>query len=277
LNNPAGDSATIETTETDRLPDEKVVTTPETKPAADQAANETDQDTGKADKADAATDEEAPKPKKSGFQERINQITRDMRNAERGKAVAEQRAATAERELAELKKRGETIDPTDYIAQQAHETRVILKEEALQGERKHVAAAEAEKRAAIAESFDAKVEDALERIPDLPQAIAAFDRMPLSLEAAELIAESDKMAEIILHLSTRPKDVLALKNMTPQQMGREIGRLEARVSTPAKKTTNAPPPTHTKVVGGGTATVVTDPNKMSQKQYEAWRSQAGGS
>ena len=112
-------------------------------------------------------------------------------------------------------------------------------------------------------------------MPDLPKAIKSFSRMPLSLEAAELIANSDKMAEIILHLSTRPAEVKALHGMTPQQMGREIGRLEARVSTPAKKTTNAPPPTHTKVAGGQPASGK-DPSKMSFDEYDKWRAAGGG-
>ena len=155
LNNTAGDGATTETTNTETT-DEKIVTTP----AADQAASETDQETSEAEKAAAATeDDKAKTERKKSVSQRINEIKREYHNAERGKAVAEQRAVAAERELAELRRRGETIDPTDYIAQQAHETRLILKEETVAQERRQVTAAEQQKREAIAESFDAKVEE----------------------------------------------------------------------------------------------------------------------
>lgn len=240
-------------------------------PAADQAATESDQDNGQ---SDAATESQDEKPKKSGFKERINQIKREYHDAERGRQVAENRATALERELIEMRKRAPQIDPNDIVAQQTFETRRVLKEESLAQERGQIEQADQVRARAIAQTFEAKIDDAMERIPDLGDRMREFVNLPVTQVSAELIADSDKAAEIAYHLAKHPKEAIALANMTPAMQGREIARLEARLSAPQKKTTSAPPPPHSKVVTG-TPSGSVDPSKMTQAQYEKWR--AGGS
>jgi hypothetical protein len=263
-------SATADATTAAQTPADATEVTAST-PATDPAATGSDQESGKSDAASESQDE---KPKKSGFKERINQITREFRDADRGRQVAEARAAALERDLIEMRQRARQIDPNDYLAQQTHETRRVLKEESLQQERSQIERADSVKAMALAETFHAKIEDAMERIPDLGEKLATFERLPVTPESAEMIADSDKAAEIAYHLAKHPKEAIALAKMSPAMQGREIARLEAKLSAPQKKTTAAPPPPHTKVAAG-TPSGSVDPSKMSQAQYEKWR--MGGS
>jgi hypothetical protein len=92
---------------------------------------------------------------------------------------------------------------------------------------------------------------------------------------AEAIIESEKGAEVLYHLGSHPDEAKRIAMLSPLAAARELGRIEARLSMPAPRTTTkAPPPV--KPVGASDAGVRKDPATMSQAEYEAWRAGGGG-
>lgn len=92
----------------------------------------------------------------------------------------------------------------------------------------------------------------------------------MSDHAADLIAESDKGAEIAYWLGKNPHEATRINHLPPHMQGAEIARIEARLSTVStRKTSNAPTPPP--VLNGQTAPGVKDPSSMSMAEYAKWR------
>ena len=95
-------------------------------------------------------------------------------------------------------------------------------------------------------TFDAKLDAARERIPDLDTAITEFLKLPgevIDDVAADIITESDKAAEIAWYLGKNPDEARKLANLPPHRKAAEIVRIESKVSqAQARRTSSAPPP-----------------------------------
>ncbi len=91
--------------------------------------------------------------------------------------------------------------------------------------------------------------------------------------------DSEKGPELVYHLAKNPAEAERLNAMSVRQMDREIGRLETTLGAkappapPAARTTNAPPPV--KPGSPASSPANTDPSKMTQPEYEAWRKGQG--
>lgn len=97
-----------------------------------------------------------------------------------------------------------------------------------------------------------RVDTIKKSIPDFEPSLAELHKRVGSLSEAvvEEITESDKGELILYHLSKNPDLAAAINRMSPRDVAREIGRLEASASLPnPKKQTSAPPP-HTQLKGG---------------------------
>ena len=91
--------------------------------------------------------------------------------------------------------------------------------------------------------FEAKVDEARERIPDIDQALRDFANLPLSSEAAEVLAESTKAAELAYFLAKNPEQAHRLARMPAAKQGAELARIEQRIgSVQPRRTSAAPPP-----------------------------------
>jgi hypothetical protein len=103
--------------------------------------------------------------------------------------------------------------------------------------------------------------------------VALDETVPITPVIADILAESDMPAEVAYYLGKNRTEAIAISRMTPVAAARAIGRIESQIESPQPRTqTNAPPPI--KPVGGGPS-VAKDPEKMSQKEYEAWRREQG--
>jgi hypothetical protein len=184
------------------------------------------------------------KPKQTA-EERKARIREDI-----GRLTAEKR--TREREIEALRSEASRIhkqlqeqpDPNDpYDAR--HATRQAVREDRLEQTVEAAKSAAAAVDTARVHMFQAKIEDARERIEGLDEGLQAFARLPVvSAEMADLIAESDKAPELANYLGRNPQEFYRIARLQPHLQGAEIARLEMRVSTPpqARKTSNAPPP-----------------------------------
>lgn len=198
-------------------------------------------------------------PKRNRVAERISQLT-----AEKHAAIRE---AAALRSRLEALQRAQPaqVDPNDYEAVQREGMRQVIREETAQQTVEQYSQAVERARQATIDAFTTKVDAARERIPDIDRSIQDFLRLPVSQHAAEIIAESDLSAEIAHYLAHNPGEAYRIHMMTPAQQGRELARIEAKVSLPVKKTSKAPPPPPT-VTGAQPARQKT-PQEESALEY----------
>lgn len=107
-----------------------------------------------------------------------------------------------------------------------------------------------------------------ERFADIEQRIEAIADVELSADVADVIAESEFGPDILNHFIEKRDDLERISKLSPQAAAREIGRLEARFESAAKKpeTTAEPPkqsaapPPITPVSGGKTAAATAGPS-----------------
>ena len=204
------------------------------------------------------------------FKERFSQVYAQKKQAEAEAAYARQEAGRLRAELDRM--RQTPLDQVPYEQQDELRMRAAVKEERLLEKE-----AEAVQRTKLAQdaritAFQAKVEEARERMPDFD----AFYRVPVSEVAAELIAESSKAAEVAYWLGKNPDAAHKIYQMPAHLQGAEIARIEARVSAApqVRKVSKAPPPVST--IGGQSSPGVKDPGAMTEAEYSAWYRQRQG-
>lgn len=234
---PEGSAETVETKEVKAQKEIKETETKaETEDTEESATSETTDDTS----------EEKPK-KKGGFQKRINQLTRTVRELER-QLESVQRSATQQSAKTE-ENEPKLEDYDDYgkyskaVAQWEVKKAKIELASASQEEVNRVLRMRQE------DDFRNRLEAYSEKNEDFEEAVQEV--APLIRGAAlEALMDSRHAPEIIHHLAKNPEDAERLSTLSPLAAAREIGKIEARLeSKPIKKTTSAPPPA--KTVSGG--------------------------
>lgn len=215
-----------------------------------------------AQKAERESPEQDTRKSASG---RISQLYAEKKTAEARAFAAEREAQQLRADLAKIRE-----TPTDNLTmEQAERLRLqeVMKSERLEDANRRAQAERTELVNRRAETFKAKVDAARERMPDFDQ---VFWSVPVSDHAADLIAESDKGAEIAYWLGKNPHEATRINHLPPHMQGAEIARIEARLSTVStRKTSNAPTPPP--VLNGQTAPGTKDPASMSMAEYAKWR------
>ena len=110
---------------------------------------------------------------------------------------------------------------------------------------------EAAKRQTIARNYEERQSKARARLPDYDKVMAAAAGIEVRQPVINAIVESDLSPEIEYHLALNPAKLHALNNMRPEQVAREIGRLEAALaSAPQPRTATQATPPVTPLKGG---------------------------
>lgn len=113
-----------------------------------------------------------------------------------------------------------------------------------------------------------RVEEAREIIADYDTVMAGMKGVTVSNDVIREIKSSEKGALIAYELARNPDRLAEMSRMTPMELAREMGRLEASVKLPAaKKQTTAPPPPTT--LRGGAAPSF-DPAKADMNEFADW-------
>lgn len=216
--------------------------------------------------------EEKPKPK-GGFQRRIDELTRNWREAERRN---DELMAMLQRQIAppepEAPKGPPTLEQhgydeakyqaalTDYVRNLTQaEARAVYEQQEAQRQQQTRVQTFRQREA----EFAATVEDYADKVYD--------PSLPLSPPVVELIAESDIGPKVAYYLAEHPDIARSLSQLNPVQAAREFGRIEAALAAPsAKKPVSkapAPPPKLSAVE----PEVDKDPDKMSVDEWVRWR------
>lgn len=221
--------------------------------------------------------EEKPRDEKGRFvpQERVNEITRARREAERRAEALERELASYRQQSAQPKPQQHEKAPALADFQSAEEWGAALVEFATnkalstteqkfsqQDQQRHfdgVMQSFAEKERA----FSATTPDYMDRVAELAGAV------PFSQPVLEALAASDHGPAIAYHLANHLDEADRIARLPPHLAAVQLGRIEAQVSAPKPKpVSKAPNPVPT--VGGGTAQTK-DPDRMTTEEWVAWR------
>lgn len=244
---------------------------PESAPA-DPDAPPVDPDAAPAPDDDPAPADVPPAKPKPTVQDRIDEITRARREAERDaeywKGVAEGRIKPNQQNghdrQPEAPKAAEAPNPDDYEfgATDERYLKAVIDHGISEGIKKGLDKVEervaqdlhiqAEERA-----WEAKQDSARSKFDDYDDKVVnGADNWPCSREMAQAIRTSDVGGELAYHLASNPDEARRITALDPFSQIRELGRLEARLDAPATTdsppvTTKAPKPAEVQARGAG--------------------------
>ena len=126
-----------------------------------------------------------------------------------------------------------------------------------------------------------KLQEGYQKYEDFEE--VAFDRSATHITPmiVDILTDLDHPADVAYYLSKNRVEGVAISRMTPFQAARALARIEIKVAEqppppkpPSRKQPGAPPPI-APIAGGGAGTQYENPEKMSQKEYNAWREKQG--
>jgi len=223
-----------------------------------------------------AQEQERPRDDKGRFvpQERVNEITRARREAER-------RADALERELMAVRQsQPAQHQPQDAPTLEAYNGDFNAWSQAITQYAIHQAETRAEARfrnheqqrsfQQVAEQFDSRSREYEVANPGFSERMEALGHsVQFNPQVLEAIALSEHGPAVVDHLAQHLDEADRLARLPPHIAALQLGRIEAKVSAPkAKPVTNAPAPAPT--LGGGAA-APKDPDKMTVEEWTAWR------
>lgn len=209
---------------------------PTAQPEAAPAETPADKEGPAEDAAKDDTQKDDPKRKAST---RINELYAQKKAAERQTEIALREVAELRKQLGQIQQQ---TDPNDWQAQQRADIRSAVKEERLTQLEQEARSAIERARETRVQGYQAKLEAAQERIPDINDAYEQFSKLPLTEHAADIISESEKAAEITYYLAKNPAEAYEIASLPPHLQGAKLARIEAKVSQGSPRRTSAAPP-----------------------------------
>lgn len=222
-------------------------------PGAEQGGAEAGAD-GQAPEGAAAGGEKPDGERRTSAQERIDELTRKRRDAEREaefwktKALGKDKPAEPDPAPAERAQDAEP-DPAEYAYGETDPAYVkALGAYAARQEFARLAKAQEQRshEQAIAQTWDQRQQAFAKDKPDYYDQVDRAD-LPISPPMADAIRTSDTGPAVAYHLAQNPDEARRIAGLTPIAQIREIGRLEARLTAPPtaqplKTISDAPPP-----------------------------------
>ena len=199
------------------------------------------------DEGDDQGGEEKPqeKPKRSA-RERINELTKRAHEAER---EAQRWREAAERKTADPSEKpnpdkfGSYDEYVEALADWKADQRVAESFKRRDAERSQ--AAEARAAEAKAQAWAERQSEFREATPDY-DAVVGKSSVQVAPHVVDALLDSDSGPELAYHLAKRPETVKRINALSPLSAARELGRIEATLSSPAapqiKPASKAPAP-----------------------------------
>lgn len=214
--------------------------------------------------------------KKPGVHQRIDELTKSFRDAEREREYWREQALRGQQPKEQPQPaQAATSDPDEPTLESCDYDPGKFSREHYQWmrgqERKQEAAQERVKKLTDREAAFRVAH------PDY-DAVARNPSLPITQQVAEVILETDDPPAVAYYLGQNPDEAAAIAQMTPHQIGRAIGRIEAKLSAPAatetqrqpepKTVTNAPAPVTTL---SGSPAVKKSLDDLSMREYAEQR------
>lgn len=198
-------------------------------------------------------------------------FTQEELDAAIGKRLAREQRKWEREQAQRMQQPAATVAPaqTDYeTVEQYAEALAAVKAEQLLAKR------EQEKyQREVIETYHEKEEDARAKYDDFEQ-VAYNPNLRITDVMAECIQASDIGPDVVYYLGTNPKEAERISKLSAALQGKEIGKLETKLSNepPVKKATSAPAPiSPVTAKGSGTASYSTDdPRSMKNMSTSEW-------
>ena len=213
------------------------------------------------------------KPKKGGFQKRIDELTRKRYELEnQNQALQEQlQAYTGRLAQNEHNEARPTLEQYNYDEQAYSQAMQAWMTEGLQKQQQAAQMAQQQlemqaQQLQRQQMLEQRMQQAVEKYPDFVEAINSPGLPQFSQVnpyAYEAIVNSEMMA---MHLARSPDEAHKLAGMSPIDAVKQVARLEAMLSRPQPNPKPQPPATV-----AGRNDVGADPANMTPEEYRDWR------
>lgn len=223
--------------------------------------------------------QEKPRDEKGRFvpQERVNEITRARREAERERDYWRQQAESNRQQAAYSQPAAQGNPPTleEYNFDQGQWAQAMTEYAVRQAESRVEARFQQQSQRqyqhTVEQQFEQRSQEYAKANPDYDQAVSDLGRaVQFHPAVVDAIGQSERGPEVVHYLAQHLDEADRISRMPPHIATVQLGRIEAQLSTPkAKPVTNAPNPPP--ILGGGKATVAKNPDDMSQAEWLAWR------
>jgi hypothetical protein len=209
-------------------------------------------------------------------QERLNEVTRHRRDAER-------RADSLERELQQYRQQpaqhqpqsndAPTLEAFNYdMPAWSHAMTEHVTQKVLSQSQQHAQQQEQQRyQQQIAQSFDDKAKQYAATNPGFEDRLEQLSRtVQFSPYVVEAVGSSDHGPAIVDYLAKHLDEADSISRLPPHIAALQLGRIEAKVTAQkAKPVTNAPNPAPT--LGGGSANPTKNENQMETAEFIAHR------
>jgi len=247
-------------------------------PAADAEVQKTD--VADDDKSEAETTEQQEARKQSKFQRRLERQKTARIQAETETRILRERIEQLEAqnrpEPGSDEPQREQFDDyesylraiTKYDAKQTAAETLKAEREAAKGNDRQTKEAAAQD--AIAKNWTERETAFQGTNKDYDEVVTPFveeDLGSLGEGARRLIVDSEIGPQLLYHLASHPEIVDRIADLSSVRQIAELGKLEEKLTAPAKKTTNAPAPASHVNTG---KTGQKDPSKMNMDEYKEW-------
>lgn len=248
-----------------------------TETAADQVADQTEAQVQEGESGDdaAAETDQPEQPRRKSAQDRIDELTRARREAER-EAEHWRSIAQQQREPAPAKPEPKADDEPDPASYEYGETDLnyvkdLARYEARQEFRKQAQEEAAQRQAQeIAQGYAQREEATAAKYDDYEKAVYRSQWVCTPV-MADAIKTSEAGPEVAYHLAKNPTEARRIAALSPIAQVRELTRLEVRLTSapPAKSATEAPEPPPQARGAGGKFSVSPDTDDFAafDKQY----------
>lgn len=270
-------------------PDDVTDVVPKDKPSTEPKPTPTDSNTESAEGEDGQSQRDAKGRFKGGVQDRIDELTRSRREAEReaaywrARATGEDTAQTPAQTAAKPK----PPEPSAFKTQEEYIDALTDYKVDEKLSKKDQETAHAKSIETRATSWQEKLTAARAEIPDFDTVMNSAD-IQVANHVAELLFESDAGAKIAHHLATNPELLDKLNGMPPAKVAIQLGKLESSFEKAApnpagstesvprseSRTTKAPPPPRHLGQGRSTTPTLED---MGMDDYVKTRKAQGAS
>lgn len=226
-------------------------------------------------------DEEVQEPQKpKGVQKRLDELTRNWRDAERREASREKEAEY----WRELALKGQTPAKAeapsklprleDFNYDEGQYTQALdtyLSDRAQKAaEQLFQSKTTEQQKQQRQQTFEASQAKFIAEHPDYTDKVLRNPALPITDTVADVLMDSDYGPQVAYFLADNPEVAMRLSRMNERQIAREVGRIEARLAMPAPKTPSKAPPPPPKIEAVD-STVEKDPNQMSVEEWQRWR------
>jgi chemotaxis protein histidine kinase CheA len=197
---------------------------------------------------EAKPEGEAPETKekpKSRAQERIEELNAKYREEQRRAEALQARLDSLKSASAPDPQRYD--DPTQF---QVDTTKHAVREARAEELAAEIGEVRNSAETAKAAMWSEKVNANRERFPDFDAVVGAPD-LTITKTMAECIQDSDLGPAVAYYLGKNPDEARRIAGLPAVQQGRELGRLEAKVTLPPPKRTSTAPPPAPVLAGGG--------------------------